>query len=347
MKKSISISMLAIFSLVSAVQANPPVLNDGKEILSQHPMSADNRSKEYGGSKDAIDAYSDGVGVYIGAAKSDKQVNQKPMAELVNKYGDTAKAKGITVKEEVAFGNISTSADKALLSKVMDTNMIYPDGSSCDDGNIQTINDKYLNAVCMGINIEGQICNDNNSQTINDKYVNGICIGTNVEGQSCNDNNAQTISDLYVNGVCIGTNVEGNICNDNNVQTINDKYVNGICAGTNVEGTSCSDGNMQTISDIYTNGVCSGINVEGTTCNDGNTQTINDIYRNGVCGVFGKNFKYVKTMATSFVNGVMYNTPNIDYFCGTLKIGNEKTINPSTINISLTATGFATQCAQK
>lgn len=149
MKKFIIVSTLAL-SLISAANA-APILKDGNEILSKHPINIENRSKEYGGTKDAVDAYSDGVGVYVGAVKPDNRINQSPMAELVEKYGESAKAKGITVAEEVAFGSVATEADKALLAKVIDKNSIIPDETPCDDGNIQTINDKYTSGVCKGI----------------------------------------------------------------------------------------------------------------------------------------------------------------------------------------------------
>lgn len=119
MEKFIMVSMVAL-SLISAAQA-APILKDGKEIISKHPLAVEYRSKEYGGQLDAIDAYSDGVGVYVGTVNPDKRVNQAPMAELVEKYGESAKAKGVMVAEEVAYG-VGTEADKNLLSMVIDIN---------------------------------------------------------------------------------------------------------------------------------------------------------------------------------------------------------------------------------
>ncbi len=87
----------------------------------------------------------------MGAVNPNNTINQAPMTELVNKYGDSAKAKGITVAEEVAYGSVATEADKALLAKVIDKNSIIPDGTTCNDGNIQTINDKYTSGECIGI----------------------------------------------------------------------------------------------------------------------------------------------------------------------------------------------------
>ena len=150
MRKFITVSMFAL-SLTSAALA-APILNGGKEVLSKHPLGVEYRSKEYGGTKDAIDAYSDGVGVFVGGSNPNKIVNQAPMNELVAKYGDSAKAKGITVAEEVTYGGTATEADKALLAKAIDVNSIIPDGTACDDGNVQTIKDKYTSGTCAGIN---------------------------------------------------------------------------------------------------------------------------------------------------------------------------------------------------
>lgn len=176
MKKFITVSMFAL-SLISAASA-APILNDGKEVLSKHPLGVEYRSKEYGGTKDAIDAYSDGVGVYVGGANPNKSVNQAPMNKLVAKYGESAKAKGVTVAEEVAYGGVATEADKVLLSKAMDISTIHPDGTICNDGNALTINDKYTSGACNGVlpPPDGTQCGIETSDTHVMAYYNGKCV---------------------------------------------------------------------------------------------------------------------------------------------------------------------------
>ena len=61
----------------------------------------------------------------------------------------------------------------------------YVNGTSCDDGNVQTINDIYTNDVCAGTNVEGQSCDDGNAQTTNDTYHDGVCSGTIVANNTC------------------------------------------------------------------------------------------------------------------------------------------------------------------
>ncbi len=100
MKKIMAIGMMCC--LVLSAQSS--------EFL--NPLPNDFKSKENGGVKDAIDAYSDGVGVVVG----DNKVNNTAMNMLVFKYGQTAKENGVTVKEQVLYSESATPSDIALAS---------------------------------------------------------------------------------------------------------------------------------------------------------------------------------------------------------------------------------------
>ena len=251
-------------------------------IRSQIPLPASQLSTDNNGLKNAIEAYRDGVGIYTVKAQNGEDLDNKEMNSLVFKYGEVAGDSNISLKEYVLeHGN---NSEKESASKLGKFEPFVPlAGSSCDDNNIKTINDRYVDGVCVGVDVEGKVCNDSNIQTINDIYVNGFCYGINVENQTCDDNNIETINDKYTDGICSGINVEGLDCDDNNIQTISDKYMNGVCFGIDVEGLACDDSNVKTINDKYTNGICIGTNVEGQTCNDNNVQTINDKYTDGIC----------------------------------------------------------------
>ena len=327
--KKIIISSVLLSSMVFAA------------IRSQIPLPASQLSTDNNGSKSAIEAYRDGVGIYTVKAQDGNDLDNKEMNNLVFKYGEAAGNYNVDLKEYVLeHGDVS---EKELASKLGKFEPFVPlAGSSCDDSSVKTINDRYVNGVCVGVDVDGKNCNDNNNKTISDKYVNGICIGTNVEGQTCNDNNVQTINDKYINGVCVGTNVEGQICNDNNVKTINDKYINGVCVGADVEGQTCNDNNANTINDKYisgicagtlidcndnnantndilTNGKCSNLYKDGVICNDNNDLTLNDTYTNNVC--YGKayshpNLKYSSNREINYSNNTSTEAITGSQYCG-------------------------------
>ena len=308
-------------------------------IRNQIPLPASQLSTDNNGSKSAIEAYRDGVGIYTVKAQGNDDLDNKEMNNLVFKYGEAAGDSNTNLKEYVL--EHGDSSEKESASKLGKFEPFVPlAGSSCDDNNVKTINDRYVNGVCVGVDVEGKFCNDNNAQTIydiyvngicsglnvenepcddnnietiNDKYTDGICVGLNVEGLPCDDNDVETIYDTYINGTCEGSNVQGKSCDDHDIRTINDKYVNGECVGLNVEGLDCDDNNQKTIEDKYTNGFCIGINVEGLDCDDNNTQTINDKYLDGSCvgtNVEGQvcNDNNAKTIDDKYTDGICVGT---------------------------------------
>ena len=106
-------------------------------------------------------------------------------------------------------------------------------GTSCNDGNANTINDLY-NASCQCVG----------TPVIFDCL--GVANGTALSGTSCNDGNANTINDLYnASCQCAGTPVSFDCL--------------GVANGTALPGTSCNDGNACTTGDIWnTNCQCLG-----------------------------------------------------------------------------------------
>ena len=138
-----------------------------------NPLPASFRSIDNGGTKQAIDAYKDGIGAEL-MDKPGVATDNTAMNTLVYKYGEAAKSNNVTVVNQVINGNSNpTAADLALAGR------LTIDGVSCNDGDIATSGETWLNGICQGgIATNGTSCNDNNFQTVNDKYVNGVCIGT-------------------------------------------------------------------------------------------------------------------------------------------------------------------------
>lgn len=114
------------------------------------PLSALYLSTDNNGVLSAYNAYRDGVGLFIsGDLNSDSSVDNSVMNKLVYTYGESADEIGVTIETYVTENG--TTEDQYLLStKSVFEPMSYVEGSSCDDGNDITINDKYVNGICQG-----------------------------------------------------------------------------------------------------------------------------------------------------------------------------------------------------
>lgn len=77
---------------------------------------------------------------------------------------------------------LNGNTTKEVLAVTLDKFKLITLGNSitCDDNNILTNNDQYINSICVGIDIKGVLCDNLNEVTINNIYVKGVCIGTNV-----------------------------------------------------------------------------------------------------------------------------------------------------------------------
>lgn len=105
-----------------------------------NPLPVANKAIENGGILYAIDAYQDGVGAVV--IKNGRPIDNSSMNSLVFKYGSEAKSNSLNLADQVV---LSGNSDDLSLAKDL-----FPDGSSCNDGNANTSNDKYTNGVCSG-----------------------------------------------------------------------------------------------------------------------------------------------------------------------------------------------------
>jgi uncharacterized delta-60 repeat protein len=195
------------------------------------------------------------------------------------------------------------------LATVDDGSCIMP-GSTCDDGNPNTINDSIgPNCNCVGATIvpgctdplacnynplanqnngtciyPGSACDDGNPNTTNDSIgPNCNCVGNLIvpgcmNPAACNYNPLATIDD----GSCL---FPGSLCDDNNPNTINDS-INPDC---NCIGELIIPGCTDPLSCNYNplanqnDGTCT---YPDTPCDDNNPDTMNDTY-NSTCDCVG------------------------------------------------------------
>jgi von Willebrand factor type A domain-containing protein len=147
-------------------------------------------------------------------------------------------------------------------------------GTSCDDGDICTVDGK---------------CGDDDDE--------GKCIS---QPKNCNDNNVCTNDTCDSQADCDPEkdedcgcvhNPNTDPCDDNNPCTEHDTCANGDCHGTPIEGCKrcenpgdCDDGNDCTDDVCNGNGVCENPpSIDGTACNDSNACTQTDTCEAGVC----------------------------------------------------------------
>ena len=152
-------------------------------------------------------------------------------------------------------------------------------GRSCDDKNLNTINDVYTEqCVCQGVlldddkdgvpnsedkcpglddNLIGSSCDDNDDDQDGVPNSEDKCteLDDNLIGASCDDNNANTVNDVYTEQcVCQGVLLDDD---QDGVPNSEDK-----CPGLddNLIGRSCDDNNANTVNDVYTEQcVCQGV----------------------------------------------------------------------------------------
>ena len=151
MKKYLNISLkssLIIAMLASTVSA--------KYQLEFIPIDNKYLSKTNGGNMSEVEAYRDGVGIYV----VNKDISNKEMHDNLFKYGEIANNEGIPLDEFIS----KTNPNLAKLIPILKKNGAI-EGES---GEGETV---------PGFNV-GESCNDNNDQTIDDKIdEDGICVG--------------------------------------------------------------------------------------------------------------------------------------------------------------------------
>jgi surface protein len=135
---------IVIGSLVASyLSAN--VIKTEKIKLSKSPIDKKFLSVENGGTKSAIDAYSDGIGLSIVGTEN---IDNSSMNENVYVYGSEAKANEESLKDYLQ--KVGNSNDLEIIVPTASAGTV---GDPCDDGKTNTTNDMYIdtNGTCKGI----------------------------------------------------------------------------------------------------------------------------------------------------------------------------------------------------
>eukprot|EP00040_Diaphanoeca_grandis_P035924 m.227107 g.227107 ORF g.227107 m.227107 type:complete len:3101 (-) comp33512_c1_seq1:277-9579(-) len=194
------------------------------------------------------------------------------------------------------------------------------DGTPCDDGDSNTVDDSCQNDVCVGIDLcedvtcvptnechiagvcelgtcsdqqwkkTGTLCDDSNNRTDNDACARGVCSGRDLcVGVTCPDaDQCHTVAPCF-RGTCARTVTAGALCNDNNFNTEDDRcQEDGTCVGVDhcvVDNVVCPRPPQCFIGGDCLHGECEKVvhAEKGTPCDDGNPLTDLDRCENGRC----------------------------------------------------------------
>ena len=142
----------------------------------------------------------------------------------------------------------------------------YPDGTSCFDNVLTTLNDKCQGGVCIGEDKCKNIICKAPTQCFEsgqcDPATGSCSYATKTTGTACNDFDPLTISDKCTRGDCIGiskcssvTCVPSDQCHTAGVCN----PITGVCSDPTVtDQTACDDGDLTTTSDVCVAGTCQG-----------------------------------------------------------------------------------------
>jgi hypothetical protein len=164
-----------------------------------------------------------------------------------------------------------------------------PNGTSCDDGNLCTLNDTCQNGVCIGS--ASVVCTP-----LDQCHVAGVCDPATGQcsnpnapnGRACDDGDPCTTNDVCTNGVCAGTPVACPVCKSCSGGICVNDADNTDCAST--PPSKCCSGNCTDITTTANCGTC-GMQCTGTTpacCNTSDgylCKDLNiDLFNCGSCG---------------------------------------------------------------
>lgn len=140
---------IILTSLLCVGLANSLFAVEGKVKLSKSPIDTNFLSVENGGSKSAIDAYSDGIGMMITSSKL--KLDNSKMNNSVFTDGLLAKNEVVSLKEFLNNKSVGSGENIEVIG-TSGGNVNSVLGEPCDDGNSLTVNDYYVdeNGTCKG-----------------------------------------------------------------------------------------------------------------------------------------------------------------------------------------------------
>eukprot|EP01065_Artemidia_motanka_P042695 TRINITY_DN5771_c0_g3_i2.p1 TRINITY_DN5771_c0_g3~~TRINITY_DN5771_c0_g3_i2.p1 ORF type:complete len:4752 (+),score=1264.50 TRINITY_DN5771_c0_g3_i2:1602-15857(+) len=192
------------------------------------------------------------------------------------------------------------------------------DGTSCDDGDSRTVNDRCQSGSCIGTNPcggvvcrpvstchdpgtcdtvtgvcstpfrpDGSACDDRDATTMGDKCVAGLCTGSRkCQGVVCNADQCHTAAPCVAeSGLCPDVaKADGTPCNDGDPATDRDQCLAGVCTGAVACGTTLCVASSQCGTAVCASGACAEVPAAaGSLCNDNTRATLNDTCSSGRC----------------------------------------------------------------
>ena len=191
---------------------------------------------------------------------------------------------------------------------------IKEDGTACNDGKVDTANDKCQAGTCLGeitcglsvcrprgqcyesqcrtgachevAKADGMPCDDHDANTAYDICIGGTCSGQDsCAGVSCNVTDSCHMEGVCTRGTCLSRlQPDGTACNDSLAQTAQDKCMSGVCVGdVQCGGTPCVPVDPQCHYAVCNGTVCAELaKPDLTPCNDG---TGNNVFSRCVAGL--------------------------------------------------------------
>ena len=193
------------------------------------------------------------------------------------------------------------------------------DGTSCDDQQLHTVNDKCMNGICIGTDLcigktcpatecrsqgtcdhttgecisqalpDGTECDDGDGATVEDRCLNEACVGRLQCGQSlCTVTDPHCFTAVCENDACLErVKPDQTPCSDGLDQTTGDQCVSGQCIGVDL----CASVTCTAKGQCFGSGTCdplsgkctSPVLPDGTLCNDGISSTRDDQCATGRC----------------------------------------------------------------
>jgi hypothetical protein len=154
------------------------------------------------------------------------------------------------------------------------SNPIQTDGTTCNDGNSNTVGDVCTKGVCAGVDhCVGVTCpSPAQCHTAVCDHATGLCSNPNqADGTTCNDGDANTAGDVCNKGVCAGVDhCIGVTCpSPAQCHTAVCDHATGSCSNPVApDATPCDDGSKCTTGDACIAGTCTGTPVvcDSSTC---------------------------------------------------------------------------------
>jgi len=177
MKKIIKLSLIASISCLFVSNLTAGTISPVN--FTKYPLPKAFTSQSRGGDLPDKVAATDGVGTLLltsvttNKKKIDNSAYNKLMYSNIKKLDNNTTLNNLLQSNQIQVSN----SDLEKINTVMG-NKSFPDGTQCDDGNPNTVNDIYINNVCKGLSINetlpstSQVTFENKNYVLNNGIIN-------------------------------------------------------------------------------------------------------------------------------------------------------------------------------